>query len=192
MNDNELTKYAKEFVTDIMSDNIYSQFNIIRYNSLDTIRRENLGEHHAAVTQLVVKIIERLSLENEIPDRTKYLAVAAAAYHDMGETVYGDQNYEVKRDNPELSEISNRIEKDYICSLKYLCPVFTEAQEDKLAHSIYKLADAIELLMFVRRERKLGNSDEYLDTIVCNGYALSERHIGNINKALAGMKKKLK
>lgn len=180
--DERLSRDVQEFTKTVMQDNLYSQFNIIRYNSLDTIKREDLGQHHAVVAQLTAKIIELLvdKYKLNIDDHTKYLAMLAAAYHDMGEVIYGDQNYEVKRDNPDLAVISNRVEHDYIASLGYIGPLFTEAMQNELAHAIYKLADSIELLMFVRRERKLGNSDNYLDTIVHNGYTLAAKWLGVI------------
>lgn len=165
-----------------LSDDLYRQHNIIRYNSLDTIKRQNLGEHHATVAQLTIKIIEWLDERYKIPERTKYVALAAASIHDMGEVVFNDVNYELKRDYPELSRISNEIEHGYICSLKGYCKVFQEAQENKLAHAIYKLADALDLIMFVNRERKLSNTDPYLDKIVANGKLLANKQIDIIEE----------
>lgn len=190
MRDEELYSFRvkEEFVTHILQDDLYRQNNIIRYNSVDTIRRQNLGEHHAAVAQLTIKIIEELvAMGYNIDDRTKYVALAGGTIHDMGEVVFSDVNYELKRDNPELSEISNRIEHEYICSLRGYCGVFKEAQENELAHAIYKMADALDLLMFVRRERKLGNTDPYLDKIVENGKILTNRCL---DKVLSLLEKK--
>lgn len=165
----------EDIMENIMQDDLYRQNNVTRYNSLDTIRRQNLGEHHAIVAQLTIKIIEHLVARGyDISNRTKYLALAAGAIHDLGEIRFGDMNYVVKAQYPELSKISNDIEHSYICSLAGYQTVFEEAQKDKLAHSIYKLADALDLLMFVRRERKLGNTDEQLEEIVLNGKQLAE------------------
>ncbi len=172
-----------------LSDDLYRQCNIIRYNSLDTIKRQNLGEHHAAVAQLTVKIIEWLDERYDIDDRTKYVALAAGSIHDMGEVVFSDINYELKRDYPELSRISNEIEHGYICSLKGYCKVFSESQQNKLAHAIYKLADALDLMMFVNRERKLSNNDPYLDKIVANGKLLANNQIDIIEDLLADKKR---
>ena len=115
----------QRLLEDVMSDDLYRQNNIIRYNSLDTIKRQNLGEHHAIVAQLTIKIIEILTAQGyKIDDRTKYIALAGGAIHDLGEIVFSDVNYELKRDYPELSEISNKIEHEYICSLKGYSGVF--------------------------------------------------------------------
>lgn len=173
------------FLKEIMSDDLYRQNNIIRYNSLDTIKRQNLGEHHAIVAQLTIKIISYLEeLGYNIDDRTKYIALAGGSIHDLGEIIFSDVNYELKRDYPELSELSNKIEHEYICSLKGYCKVFTEAQENKLAHAIYKLADALDLIMFVNRERKLSNTDPYLDKIVDNGKILADKQLNIIKDLL--------
>lgn len=183
--DNHQNK-SEEFIRAILQDDLYRQSNIIRYNSVDTIRRQNLGEHHGVVAQLTVKIIEELvSLGYNIDDRTKYIALAAGSIHDMGEVVFSDINYEVKRDNPDLSEISNRIEHGYICSLRGYKEVFEEAQTNRLAHAIYKMADALDLILFVRRERKLGNTDSYLDKIVENGKILANKNLDEIMSLLA-------
>lgn len=172
---------SEEFFRVVLQDDLYRQSNIIRYNSIDTIRRQNLGEHHAVVAQLTVKIIEELVAEGfSIPERTKYVALAAGSIHDMGEIVFSDVNYELKRDNPDLSEISNRIEHGYICSLQGYKKIFEEAQEDRLAHAIYKMADALDLILFVRREHKLGNNDSYLDQIERNGYMLADSNFKQI------------
>lgn len=176
-----VSKDYEDFLDTVLKDDLYKQNNIIRYNSLDTIRRQNLGEHHAVVAQLTIKIIETLvAMGYEIDDRTKYVALAGGSIHDLGEIVFGDMNYEVKAQYPELSEISNEIEHGYICSLNGYCGVFKEAQENELAHAIYKLADALDLILFVRREHKLGNSDPYLDHIVKNGKQLAEKNIKQI------------
>lgn len=172
---------TEDFIESVLSDDLYRQNNVIRYNSIDTIRRQNLGEHHAVVAQLTIKIIETLvAMGYEIDERTKYVALAGGSIHDLGEIVFGDMNYEVKAQYPELSEISNEIEHGYICSLKGYCGVFKEAQENKLAHAIYKLADALDLILFVRREHKLSNTDPYLDHIVKNGMELAEKNIKQI------------
>lgn len=176
----------EDFLATVLKDDLYRQNNVIRYNSVDTIRRQNLGEHHAVVAQLTIKIIETLTaMGYNIDDRTKYVALAGGAIHDLGEIVFGDMNYEVKAEYPELSEISNEIEHGYICSLNGYCGVFQEAQENKLAHAIYKLADALDLILFVRREHKLSNTDPYLDHIEDNGYMLAEKNLDQIFKYLA-------
>ena len=170
-----------EFVNRILEDDLLRQANIIRYNSVDTIRRQNLGEHHAMVAQLTIKIIEELvAMGYKIDDRTKYVALAGGSVHDLGEIVFSDINYELKRDNPDLSEISNRIEHEYICSLRGYKNVFQEAQENRLAHAIYKMADALDLLVFVNREHKLGNADPYLDKIAENGKILAKKNLEEI------------
>lgn len=177
---------SEDFIDNVLSDDLYCQNNVIRYNSMDTIRRQNLGEHHAIVAQLTIKIIESLvALGYNIDERTKYVALAGGAIHDLGEIVFGDMNYIVKEKYPQLSEISNEIEHGYICSLKNYCPVFQEAQTNKLAHAIYKLADAMDLLLFVRREHKLGNNDPKLDEIVENGHKLVEMNLEKILNLLS-------
>lgn len=171
----------EEFVGRVLEDDLLRQANIIRYNSVDTIRRQNLGEHHAMVAQLTIKIIEELvALGYNIDDRTKYIALAGGSIHDLGEIQFSDINYELKRDNPDLSEISNRIEHEFICSLRGYKRVFLEAQSNRLAHAIYKMADALDLIVFVRREHKLGNNDPYLDKIVENGNILATRCLNEI------------
>lgn len=176
-----MKKSYKQFFDTVLEDDIYRQNNIIRYNSIDTIRRQNLGEHHAAVAQLTVKIIEHLVAQGyKIDERTKYIALASGSIHDMGEIVFSDINYELKRDNPDLSEISNRIEHEFICSLQGFGGVFKEAQENHLARAIYKLADALDLILFVRREHKLGNNDPYLLKIKENGFKLACNNLKQI------------
>lgn len=165
---------------------IYNQNNIKRYNSVETIKTQNLGEHHASVTNLTIIILETLSKDFTIDDRTKYLATAVASIHDKGEVVFNDINYELKRDYPKLSEISNEVEHGYITSIKPYKEIFLEAQENKVARLVYKLADALDLILFVNREKLLGNKNKCLDNILNNGKILSDKCLLELFICLSG------
>lgn len=149
---------------------LYRQYNIIRYNSIDTIKTQNDGEHHATTTQLTVKIVEFLKEHGyTISDRTAYLATATASFHDLAEAVVGmDLPLPMKIKYPELSEKSNELEHEAIRQFSGLGKVFDECQEDNLAHAIYKLADAYDMLLFVFREYKLGNASKDITTVKIN------------------------
>ena len=147
-------------------DTLYRQMNIKRWNSVETIKSQNLGEHHASVTQITLTIIGNVEeLGYTLSDKTKFLAMAGASVHDLGEIKFGDMNYMLKVENPALSEISNQIEHRFICkTLNYEKP-FKAAQEDELARAIYKLADALDMLLFLAREYKLGSKNPELKAI---------------------------
>lgn len=168
MNFRDDPNYRKNsIISNILNDNtLYRQMNIKRWNSVETIKSQNLGEHHATVTQITLAIIGNIEeLGYELTDKTKFLAMAGASVHDLGEIEFGDMNYMLKARNPALSEISNQIEHKFICrTLNYEKP-FQEAQEDQLARAIYKLADAVDMLFFVRREHQLGSQNEELKAI---------------------------
>lgn len=164
-NDPQMRKNS--IITQVLSDKtLYRQFNIRRWNSVETIKPQNLGEHHASVVQITLALIGRLEeMGYQLSDKTKFLAMAGASVHDLGEIEFGDMNYMLKVKNPALSEISNQIEHRFICKTMNYEKPFEEAQEDKLARAIYKLADALDMVFFVRREEELGSHNPELKAI---------------------------
>lgn len=165
MDQNELDKYLSGD-----SFNLYRQYNILRYNSIETIKTQNNGEHHATTTQLTVKIIEFLKTKGyNISDKTAYLATATASFHDLAEAVVGmDIPLPMKLKHPELSDLSNKLEHDAIHNFQGFGEVFDECQADEKAHAIYKLADAYDMLLFVVREYTLGNMSKDITTVKIN------------------------
>lgn len=151
----------------LKDDTLYRQYNIKRWNSVETIKTQNLGEHHASVTQITLYLIGGIEEKGfTLSDKTKFLAMAGASVHDLGEIRFGDMNYMLKAENPALSEISNQIEHKFICNTLNFEKSFKEAREDQLARAIYKLADALDMLFFVRREHLLGSRNEEMDDIL--------------------------
>lgn len=170
-----------KFIKNVTDEELYRQNNVVRYNSTETIKHQNIGEHHAIVAQLTIKIIEELVAEGYyLEERTKYLALAGAAIHDLGEIKFGDMNYILKTQYSELSSLSNRIEHEYIENIRGYKDVFTEARYDGLANNIYKMADALDLVLFVRREQQLGNNNPALAEIEKNGNKLAMERLTNI------------
>lgn len=163
------------------NETLYKQLNIKRWNSVETIKAQNLGEHHATVTQITLAIIGNIEeIGYDISDKTKFLAMAGASVHDLGEIAFGDMNYMLKAQNPDLSEISNRIEHDYIYRTLNYEKSFKEAQEDELARAIYKLADAMDMLLFVRREHSLGSKNEEMDAIATSTDSLIHQRLDTL------------
>lgn len=166
---------------------LYRQYNILRYNSIETIKTQNDGEHHATTTQLTVKIIEYLKGHGaDVSDKTAYLATATASFHDLAEAVVGmDIPLPMKIKYPDLSEKSNELEHEAIHKFYGFGKVFDECQQDELAHAIYKLADAYDMLLFVFREYKLGNMSKDITTVKINACHAVEYRLAQLIEVLS-------
>lgn len=145
---------------------LYQQSNMQRWNCVETIKRQNLAEHHCYTAQILIKIFEFVeTFGGKIPEHSKLLALMGASMHDLGELRFGDMNIMLKMEYPELSEISNKVEHETIKSFIGYRKPFEEVQKDELARILYKLADHIDMHLFLLRENTLGNKNKEIDAI---------------------------
>lgn len=135
---------------------ILKMSDLMRYNGRYKIKNENISEHSFYVAYNVLTICHKYNLSDAI----KLKSLEYAVIHDIPELYTNDISYITKRDNPELSKMLDKIEKDYIVrEMPQISNSFIELQNNKksIEHVILKLADALSVLQFATREVDLGN-----------------------------------
>ena len=165
---------------------LYQQSNVNRWNCLEMIKKENLAEHHCYTAQILLKLISvaEVFTGKEIDLKTKYSALAAAVVHDLGELRFGDMNIMLKGEYPELGRISNEVEHTTIKEFPGFTVPFSDAQDDELARILYKLADHIDMHLYLERENMLGNKNEDLDEVYSSTCAAIEEAYGKLRELL--------
>jgi len=134
--------------------------NVYRYQTIHTVRKQNVAEHSNFVGILFIEICRDEGCGIDTCD------ILYVMRHDLMETITGDLPYPVKESIKEEWETAERR-----LSLKnrYL-PYYTDKscpfKDDKTKYTIFNAAEAIEVLMFCLEELEAGNRHEDIIKIV--------------------------
>lgn len=160
---------------------------IKRWATFSTIKEENLCEHSYIVTFLARTISENVFVGKN-SDRAKLLATTYAIFHDVEETFTGDilhdikyQNFNGKKIKIELEEyvkdiVNKNFENGWNISNEYFRNNILAEGIPKLIKILVKIADWQSMLVFLKREEKLGNKDINEKTRLININILSVIH----------------
>lgn len=143
-----------EFSLDEIRDFYKLQY-IKRYNTWQRINNESVAEHSFYVTLFANRICVKLN----IIDKIKHKAVELAMIHDLPEIVINDITYDAKCVMPEIKNILNKYEEEYLSSHFYdiiNMPNF-DNEEKKFLHYIVKMADTMSSIQYCDNEIELGN-----------------------------------
>lgn len=149
---------ANKFLGQIYNAKLYKAFNIERWASRNSIKKQNDGEHQCIVTQLAIMLCEHFN----VGVQTYRDAVALSAIHDMFEYTdggMGDVPHHVKEKNPRIKELVEKHEKSVILNKPIFGSAYAKFSENKLAVKIMELADAIDVILYIERELELGNQN---------------------------------
>lgn len=164
----DFDRLVKEFIAPLTE----RMESIWRYGTKMTIKPQNLTSHHGTVTFISMILSDYLNSVGVKNDTESVLRMAII--HDLGEIVAGDVNfsakYEYGKESEALRGSLKKLEKKAIRSFlgKLRVPEIEERylrlfEETDLKLNvearIVKLADHIDVVLFARRERKLGNAD---------------------------------
>lgn len=118
----------------------------VRYHTWPYIRPQTIASHSWQLARILLTIA---------PDQPRLLQYAIV--HDMGEIATGDIPYPVKRNNPDLATVINRLEDD---ALHRLGETFKTNFRMELTDDekwTFKLVELIEMFEHGREEQILGN-----------------------------------
>ena len=138
---------------------LYKMSNVWRYTSRLIIRPENLAEHSYYVATNVVKFGKLLGVSEDRINK----AVRVALAHDTAETLTSDLPHNLKEYSPELNKICEELEVKLISEyFPYFKDEYLDFYNnvDPIVNLLVKLADVVDVIMFINREETLGNRDE--------------------------------
>lgn len=120
---------------------------VARWHARPKLRPQSIGEHSWQALRILLAIW---------PQAPRELMVHAVV-HDIGEIVAGDPPFPVKRDNPDLKSISDRIERGAHLAMVLPWGLPAPAELHPIWRAVFKLAESIEMWEDNMQESLLGN-----------------------------------
>ena len=114
-----------------------------RFHTKQTLQEQNIADHSWGVVQLLLHFW---------PNSRKEVMIAALD-HDLPELITGDIPGGLKRDHPEISQLFDKLDQEYLKTEFYREEIKLEEYE-KIR---LKFVDLMELFIFSSREIELGN-----------------------------------
>lgn len=148
-----------DFLKYVESLKLYRQERVVRWQTRDFMFASNDSSHQLYVTQLIVLLSDLF----KIPDKHTLNAIKYGCCHDYVESTehsLGDINYALKQANPELKEIVKKQERIAMSTVESFYNAMLQCETDTIAHNLVDLADALEALLYVRREVNFNKKDE--------------------------------
>lgn len=147
MEDVSITKLIER----LESYKLYRQERVVRWQMREYMFPSNDAAHQLYVTQiaLILSDIFKINAESTVK------ALKYACCHDYVESTensLGDVNYMLKERNPKLKEIVKKQEKIAMQEVPEFYLSMQECYTDDIARKLVDLADALEALLYVRRE----------------------------------------
>lgn len=154
-------------LSDLLHSSQFDELNnMVRWNGFNRIKDETVGHHSFIVSWITRIIVENLFTESE----PKLQATTYAIFHDFNEYITGDVNHNVKY-NPyngnlirdELNNyIKNYVDEEYPKDSGVTNRLLNSQLTDSVPpyiKSIVKVADWMSMLMYLMKEKSLGNSN---------------------------------
>ena len=156
---------------------------LIRYANRARIKDEDLAQHSYSVAFYCFQIAEQYN----IPEDTRNKAIAMAIVHDIGEVYTSDLPHDVKYQNPELKELCDKLECNYIYKdIPEVYELWCEAEEKKTIPAIIvKIADSMSVRAYAEREILLGNRTAEMQQIFENAKDRIDKQIDILNRRLS-------
>lgn len=137
---------------------------IRRYSTQPVLHQESVAEHSFFVSLYAYALVNRLATDGRMTAESTYrlmrLVLLQAIVHDVDESLTGDFIRPFKYSTPEItSAIKNGTRKimDALPIPREMFNAWASATDETLAGQIVKLADLWSVVMYARRELKLGN-----------------------------------
>ena len=122
---------------------IYNGGMVKRYHNRPVLHAQNNAEHQYMVASIACLLYPKIPVQ----------LLKNILWHDIYEYETGDMPWAIKRQNPDIKAAIMRIEKQSIERYELTTKLST------LEHSILKLAEYFECMIFCINELKLGNSE---------------------------------
>ncbi len=159
LNNMSIVGHENFSISKAIDTELYKMSNVWRYTSRLIIRPENLAEHSYYVATNVVKFGKLLGVSEDRINK----AVRVALAHDTAETLTSDLPHNLKEYSPELNKICEELEVKLISEyFPYFKDDYLDFYNDvdPMVNLLVKLADVVDVIMFINREETLGNRDE--------------------------------
>lgn len=118
-----------------------------RYHTWPTITTQNIAEHSWDVMRIIYAIWDPIGITPIPGDVQRHVHA-----HDCGELRCGDSPYPIKRNNPDLKEIMDRLEGQSLKDQGVYVPLIPDEWKVRV-----KIAHTIEMMEFALHELLLGN-----------------------------------
>jgi 5'-deoxynucleotidase YfbR-like HD superfamily hydrolase len=144
---------AKTVVGQIISqaNDVSGQKYVVRYNGKPTVTRQNLYEHHASVSQILLLLFEKF----DVPEQDQLLSLKRALTHDLPEIETADIPFNTHVNYAGFSEAYDVVEESL---LKNRFSKFDFRLEKGTAPwHLVKTADCLDVVLFCQQEIDLGN-----------------------------------
>lgn len=143
--EHEFQKHLKE---------VYQLKNVVRYNTRNVLKKENVAEHSFYVALFALKICKDMNVNEEMTNK----AIIKALLHDMPEIELNDITHDVK-EKLHLRLLLKSYEDDYF--IKHY-PEFSDLmnEQDSKVDSIVLLADTMSVYQYCLNELSLGNKSD--------------------------------
>ena len=161
-----MNKKVEEQLIDM---NILKMSDLNRYNNRTRLTNENIAEHSFYVAFAVMKLAKMFNIEDSIKSK----ALEMAILHDIAEIETNDVPYPTKQKSSELKLLLEQLELDFMReNYPQFYSLFKEFSiiGNTEACVLVKVADAISVLQYAKKEIALGNNtpdmlDIYVDTV---------------------------
>ena len=153
---------VNDFIEYLESLKLYRQSRVKRWQLRDFVFESNDAEHQLYVSQIIV-ILNHLF---NIPSDIALKALSYGCCHDYVESTedsLGDVNYMIKEKNPALKQLVKEQEKRSMQNVDAFYNALIDCEDNEIVDTIVNLADAMEALLYDRREIKFNAvKDEWL------------------------------
>lgn len=128
-----------------------------RFPRLPALQPQNVAEHCFLTAILAGCFAEQLRVAG-VPDVNRSMAIEGALWHDAAEAVTGDLPHDFKRWHQELFEQWEQREQEVLKLIgAFNGGLPTALQTPCLESLIIKMADCVELILYVQSEGDIGN-----------------------------------
>lgn len=138
--------------------------NVNRFQGLDLVKKSDLSSHSLNVGVIFLFLCKEEGIEISTETALKVFL------HDITETVTGDLNYLAKNTNQETKKSWEIIEENFLKKhYSFLIPFTDSSLKETLTEdqfNLFKAADILEILFFLRQERKIGNNQKKVLKII--------------------------
>lgn len=141
----------RDLIQSLENLKLYRQSRVNRWQLRDYVFTQNDAEHQLFVSQIIVFLAHKFNIDNE----TTFTALKYACVHDYVESVetsLGDINYMIKQKNPELKAFVKKLEREAMQTVPAFYDAMVECEQVEKAMLLVHLADALDALLYARRE----------------------------------------
>lgn len=141
-------------ISDKELHDIYRLKNVVRYNTRNVIKHENVAEHTFNVAIISLMLCDKYNLTHS----AKADCLIKAILHDMPEIELNDITHDVKERLGLRQMLKSYEDEYYEKNFSNYAKLMKDDNEDSLVNNIVGLADAFSVKQYILNEFELGNN----------------------------------